>query len=314
MVVGNPPAQQGKIIQQPLGDEPAIAVQEQVGLRIALGQLLVALTHHERQVAELRGLLGNAQLNERLVEGELARSGRQQIFAAQHVCNPHERVIDRVNQRVERCAVGAGHHIIRLGLRLESQLSTHQVIPSPILVRHAEAPHRLSAFRLKGIDLLLGEVAVKVVVAKLRVASGCLVARLHFFIGGISRVDIAAILELLQDIGINIHALRLTVRLVRTTHIDAFIPAQAEPVQRINDGLEGLLGVTSGIGVLDAEDELAAGVAGIGPVEQRRADHAHVGRSCGRRAKTYADVGSCFSHVNHRSSALSYGTARPTWG
>ena len=53
-VLGDRPAQQGQVVQQPLGQEALVAVAEQVRLRVALGELLVALTHHVGQVAEAR--------------------------------------------------------------------------------------------------------------------------------------------------------------------------------------------------------------------------------------------------------------------
>ena len=46
-----------------------------------------------------------------------------------------------------------------------------------------------------------------------------------------------------------------------------------------------LLAVARGVGVLDAEHEGAAGVAGVGPVEQRGADQADVRRAGRRRAE-----------------------------
>src|SRR5699024_12095908 len=46
------PAQQGQVVDHALGDEALLAVDEQVGLRVALGQLLVALAHHVGQVPE----------------------------------------------------------------------------------------------------------------------------------------------------------------------------------------------------------------------------------------------------------------------
>ena len=53
-VGGDRPAQQGQVVEQPLGQEALVAVGEQVGLRVALGELLVALAHHVGQVAEPR--------------------------------------------------------------------------------------------------------------------------------------------------------------------------------------------------------------------------------------------------------------------
>ena len=116
-------------------------------------------------MAKLRRLLGNAELHKRLVKGELARRGRQEVLSAQDVGHSHKGIVDRVNQRVERRTVRACHDVVRLGLRLEGHLAAHQVSPGPILVRHAQAPHRLATFRLEGVNLFLSEVAVEVVVA-----------------------------------------------------------------------------------------------------------------------------------------------------
>ena len=62
----------------------------------------------------------------------------------------------------------------------------------------------------------------------------------------------------------------------------AFVPIQPEPAQAVEDDVHGLLRVARGVGVLDAQDERAAGVAGIKPVEQGRARAADV-QIAGRR-------------------------------
>ena len=54
-VLGDRPAQQRQVVDQALGQEAALAVEVEVGLRVALGQLLVALAGDERQVPEARG-------------------------------------------------------------------------------------------------------------------------------------------------------------------------------------------------------------------------------------------------------------------
>ena len=62
----------------------------------------------------------------------------------------------------------------------------------------------------------------------------------------------------------------------------AFVPIEAEPAQAVEDDVHGLLRIARGVGVLDAEDERAAGVAGVKPVEQRGARAADV-QVAGRR-------------------------------
>ena len=65
----------------------------------------------------------------------------------------------------------------------------------------------------------------------------------------------------------------------------AFVPVQPEPAQAVEDDVHGFLRVARGVGVLDAQDERAAGVAGVKPVEQGRARAADVqeaGRAGGK--------------------------------
>ena len=52
-------------------------------------------------------------------------------------------------------------------------------------------------------------------------------------------------------------------------------------LQRLEQLLVALLAVARGGGVFDAEDELAAVVPGVGPVEQHGADEADVGQPRG---------------------------------
>ena len=72
-------------------------------------------------------------------------------------------------------------------------------------------------------------------------------------------------LELLDDALVDLAALGLTVGSVGSADIDALVPVEAEPLHRLDDLAVALLGVTCGVGVLDAEDELSAGVLRIAP-------------------------------------------------
>ena len=77
---------------------------------------------------------------------------------------------------------------------------------------------------------------------------------------------------------------------MRTADIDALVPVNTEPIQGLDDCLIGLFGVASGIGIFDAEDQLATSVTGICPVEQGGADEANVRGTGWRRAKAYANI------------------------
>src|SRR5439155_20620153 len=79
--------------------------------------------------------------------------------------------------------------------------------------------------------------------------------------------------------------------LVRSADLDALIPVDAEPLQRFKELVVAFLAVARGVGVLDAENELAVSVASIGPIEEGRSDQADMRGTCGRRAETNPDGG-----------------------
>ena len=83
--------------------------------------------------------------------------------------------------------------------------------------------------------------------------------------------------ETTRDVGVDVHALGLAVGAVVAADLGALVPVQPEPAQRVEQHEIGVLGVALGVGVLDAEDESAAVVAGEGPVEERGARHADMG-------------------------------------
>ena len=66
------------------------------------------------------------------------------------------------------------------------------------------------------------------------------------------------------------------------------VPVEAEPRQPVEDRVDRGLGRALAVGVLDAQQELAAGVAGVEPVEQRGARAADV-QEAGRRGGEAGD-------------------------
>ena len=93
----------------------------------------------------------------------------------------------------------------------------------------------------------------------------------------VAGVGVTGLDEPARDVGVNVHALGLAVGAVFATDLGALVPVQPEPAQGVEQHEVGVLGVPLGVGVLDAEDEGAAVVAGEGPVEERGARHADVG-------------------------------------
>ena len=74
------------------------------------------------------------------------------------------------------------------------------------------------------------------------------------------------------------------------TDLRALVPIEAEPAQAVVDQVEEGLAVAFLVRVLDPQDERAAGVTGIQPVEQRRAGAADVKKTGGTRSKTNANL------------------------
>ncbi len=284
------PAKQRQIVEQALANEAIVAVIEQVGFRVALGKLLVALAHHIRHVAEQRHLLGDAQLHQIAVEDDLTRCGAQQILAAQHHIDIHHGVIHRIGQRVQRIAIRAHDHIIRHGTGLELDGAADQVIEGDVLIGHAQTQRGLASLRAERGLLLLGQHAVIAVIPEgLRPSCGD-VARLDLLWGGEGLIGIAGLQQLRGDVLVDGASLGLAVGAVRPAHVNAFVPVDAQPAQGFKDLVVAFLRIARGIGVLDTEQQGAARGTRLGPVEQGRADHAHMRGTGGRRAETHAHV------------------------
>jgi type II secretory pathway component GspD/PulD (secretin) len=73
-----------------------------------------------------------------------------------------------------------------------------------------------------------------------------------------------------------------------TADARTLIPVHAQPLQAVVNHVQKGLAVAFLVGVLDAQDEDAAGVAGIQPVEQRRAGASNVEEAGRTRSETNA--------------------------
>jgi hypothetical protein len=285
------PAEQGQIVDHPLADEAPLAVQEQVGLRVTLRQLLAALAQHERQVREGGHALGHADLDQGPVERDLTRRRGEQVLAADDVGDPHHRVVDRVDQGVERLPVAAHDDEVRHRACAEGHLATDEVGEGDVLVGHPQPQHRLTALGTEGGQLLRREAAVGVVVTELGVAAGRSVPGLDLVGGGVGLVGQPRLQEPARHIDVQLVPLALAVRAVRPAYSRTLVVVEPEPVEGLHELLGGLARVTRRVRVLDAEDEGATVVSREGPVEQRGAGHSYVRRPGGAGAEPDAHVG-----------------------
>lgn len=253
-VLGDTPAQRRQVVQQTLGQEAAIAVQEQVGLRIALDSF-GALAENRWQVGVFGDDLSHADPDQRLVQRELTRGRRHQILTAQHMGDLHHGVVDRIDQRVQRFAAGAGQREIRHRTGREGGLAPHQVVPGDVLVGHPQPQHRLASLRLECGALFVGQGRGRScrTPVSLRPAARW---RASDLLGG--GVGCTRLEQARGDVAVDVTAQRLPVGLVRVADPD-LVPVQTEPAQmRVEDRGVALLGVPRGVGVLDPEDEGAA--------------------------------------------------------
>jgi len=99
-------------------------------------------------------------------------------------------------------------------------------------------------------------------VAQLGITAGGAVPRVDLVVGGVRLVEFAGIEQLARHVGVDGTALALPVRAVRATDLDALVPVQPQPAQRVQQGLVALFRVPRRVGVLDPEDELALVVPG----------------------------------------------------
>src|SRR5699024_8233011 len=172
---------------------------------------------------------------------------------------------------------------------------------------HAQPPRGLAALGAEGGLLRVGEITVVAVVAELRVATRVPVALGDLLRGGVGLVDVPGVLQPRADVPVDLAALGLAVAAVGTPDLDAFVRVDPEPAHGVQQLVVGLLAVTGGVGVLDAEDQLAAVMAGVGPVEQGGAHHADARRAGGAGAEADPDLvgrggGGCGGGGHARSS------------
>ena len=287
------PPEKGKVVQQAFGDETPLALKEEIGLRVALGELFVpGVAQDEGHVGETRDEGGHTGLDEGSVERELTRGGRHEILAADDVGDPHQRVVDGVDEGIEGNTARADQDEVREGSRREGHLAADEIDVSEVFVRHTQAPGRLAPLRAVRGALLLGQIPVEIVVAQLLRSAVRLVARVDLFRRRVALVHRTRIHELLQHLAVDLVALRLPIGRVRPPDLDTLVPVDVQPAQGFEELLVALLAVTGGVGVLDPEHELPTVVAGVGPVEEHGADETHVREARRRRAESHADIGS----------------------
>ncbi len=196
----------------------------------------------------------------------------------------HERVVDRIDQRVQRITATAGQGVVGHRAGRERRLAPDQVVPGDRLIGHPQPQHRPATLGAMCVALIVGEVPIEIVVTEFRVPPRGDVPRLHLLGCGVRLVHLARRHQPLDHVAVDVAALGLAIRAVWSADLGALVVVEAEPVQRVQQRQIALLAVAFGVGVLEPEHEVPAVVPRVRPIEQRGSDQTDV--RCARRRRT----------------------------
>ena len=246
-------------------------------------------------MCELRPLVAA----ERSAQREDAVRRVEQVFTANHVRDAHVEVVDRVGQVEDRRRVAA--HDDEVGDRrpVDGHLAPHQVVePADTVVGRAEAHRHRPTLGPQRLPLTGGEVTRPAVVAGRELGRPPLGVHGFELLGGLE--------ALVGEPGLEHRRRGLAVPVEAGALVDRLaVPVEAEPVEHVGDAVGPLWSGPRDVGVLDAQQELAALVTGEQEVEQRRAHPADVQRPRRRRREPDAHT-RCIIALGH--SGTLYGT------
>ena len=284
------PAQEGHVVDHRLGE---VAHGQQVligGVPLPLGHLVVLVPHDGGAVD-----IGGHVPAEALVEQVVLGGGGEVLAAPDHVGDAHEVVVDDVGEVVGGQAVPLEEDLVVQGAVLHGDVAKDGVVEGGLAllgdlladdVRHAGVH--------LGLGLLGGEGAAGVVGPVELAAVGL---GLGLFAEAV--IGVAQIYQALCVFAVKVPALGLDIGAHGAAHVGALVPGEAALAQGVVDDLGGPLHQPPLIGVLDAQDELAAAVAGNEPGVQGGAQIAHMHVAGGGGGETGADlpVGDAGFHV-----------------
>ena len=194
------------------------------------------------------------------------------VLAADDVCDAHFQIIHDVGEMKHRLAVRTQNHKIRVLLlavgEFTDNIADNEVVDGDRLALHFEFD------------------------------------RAFMFIGeAVRQQRLNAALIIFLPLTLEIRAAIAFARAGGVAGERAFVPVKSEPAQAVEDDVHSFLRIARGVGVLDAEDERAAGMAGVEPVEERGARAADVQIAGRRRGETDARFHGC-DLFNRRLSRL----------
>ncbi len=265
------PAQPQQVVAHGLGQIAHVAIGLDRQRAMALGQFGAVRPVDQRQVA-----IDRHRCAHRLDELQLPRGIVEMIGAADDMGDAHVGIVHHHCQHISGGAVAAQqHHVVELGV-FETHIAQHDIVHDGLAFLPGLQPHH------KGFALLLGAggaIAPAPVIAHRQALGLLLLAhRREFFGARIAAIGFAFGQQLFGHLAVAARAGKLIDHLA--------VPVQPHPGHTVQNGFHRFRRGTLAVGILDAQQEGAAGVAGIEPVEQSGAGAADMQHACGRGCET----------------------------
>ena len=281
---GRPPEKREEIHHR-LGQNSLSRVLHHGGGAVTLAQSLLVGTEDERHVRELRQLGAN-----RAVQQDLFRRVRDVIVAPHHMRDRHLHIVRDDRELICGMTVGAKDDEIFDVRAVERDWAVDEIPELHGAVGHLETDRARHAVPLARGDVVGRQTAACAVVLPAAARLLCGVAPYFQFLGrAVAVVRMTARYEPIGHGAIPIEALRLKVRAVGSVDVRALVPIQPEPPKAVENAFDHVGRGSLDVGVLDSQDEHAAGPPGEQPVEERRPRAADVQISGGRRGESNAD-------------------------
>ena len=277
------PAEQGDVVDDGLGEvahlDEVVERRGPVAFRELRDAAVFVLAHDGGEVDEDGDVPA-----ERLVEQDVFRRRGDEFRAAHDVRDAHEMVVDDVGEVVRRHAVALQKHLVfELAVRDRDGAVEDVLIRRLAVLRHLLADDVGIAVLEVFLDDVLREAPARAVVA------AEFARRVVFFRVAEAVVGVAGFDEFFRVFLVELHALALDVRAAVAAIARAFVGRDAREFQRALDEVDSVGDVARAVGVLDAQDEVAAVGLGkeIGVKRRAQVADVHVPRRARREARAY---------------------------
>jgi len=221
------------------------------------------------------------------------------VVTTDHMGDLHQDVVDRDREVVQRIAVGPHDHEVGDVGVVEDNLAADGVADRRRAGRHPEPHDGLAPLGPERLDLLGGEIATATAVTG-RQALGTLgfTFGVQLFLRAVAVVRRSVGEEPLDPLVVDRQPFALLVRAVLATDLRPFVPVEAEPAEVLDRRGDRLVAHPGPVGVLDPEDEPAAGVPRPRPGVQR-GPHVADGQVAARRGSEPRADRSMWAVVRH---------------